>query len=115
MNDDKQQIEVSVIGKYYSVVCPQQEQEKLAEAVLFLNDKVEALKQKMQDTKADTAYSRDGLLAVIALNLSYELLKMNATVSSKSLEAEKLVARIKSSFAQLDADNTAQKSSEMSL
>ena len=117
MNDAKQKVEVSIIGKHYLVNCPQQEQEKLAEAVDFLNEKVEELRQKMHGIKVGTTYDRDSLLAVIALNLSYELIKMNTMVSSKSLAAEKLVKQIKSSFAQLEleSDYTTQKSFEMSL
>ena len=115
MNDDTRKVEVSIMGKRYPIVCPPQHEEKLAEAVSFLNEKIAELKQKTKSTRTDTAWNRDNMLAIIALNLSYELLKMNTTVSDKALAAEKLVERIKNSFAQLDADDMAQKISEMSL
>ncbi len=116
MNDDKQKVEVSIMGKLYSVLCPQQQQEELKKAVSFLNHQVEDLKHKTKGMKSSEAtWNRDNLLAIIALNLSYELIKLNTTVSGKAMEAEKLVERIKNSFAQSDADNAAHKISEISL
>ena len=115
MNDAKQRIEVKIIGKQYSVFCSPQEEEKLAAAVSFINDKTEELKQRKQGIKADVVCSRDSLLAITALNLSYELLSMNTAVSGQASEAEKLIKRIKNSFAQLDVYDAEQKSSGMSL
>ena len=116
MNDAEQKIEVSIMGKLYSVVCPKQQQEGLKEAVSFLNNQVEELKRRAKGMKSsEAAWSRDSLLAIIALNLSYELIKTNTTVSSKALEVENLVERIKNSFAQPDADNAMRKISEISL
>ena len=116
MNDDKQKVEVSIMGKLYSVLCPRQQQEDLKEAVSFLNNQVEVLKHRTQGTKSlEVVWNRDNLLAVIALNLSYELIKLNTTVSGRAMEAEKLIERIKSSFAQSDADDAMHKISEISL
>lgn len=115
MNDANQKVEVNVMGKLYSVVCPQQQQEELKEAVSFLNNRVEELKRKTKEVgSSERAWNRDSLLAVIALNLSYELLKINTTVSSKASEVENLVERIKNSFAP-DIDDAMRKTSEMSL
>ena len=116
MSDDKQKIEVSIIGKRYPVICPPQQEEELREAVSFLNNQVEELKHRMESMKtSNTTWNRDNLLAITALNLSYELLKMNTMVSGKAMDAERLVARIKNSFARLDADDAARKISEIPL
>ncbi len=116
MNDDKRKVEVSIMGKLYSVLCPLQQQEELEEAVSFLNNQAEDLKHRAQGMKSsEVTWNRDNLLAVIALNLSYELIKLNTRVSGKAMEAEKLVERIKNSFAQSDVDDAAHKISEISL
>ena len=116
MNDDTQKIEVNIMGKLYPVLCSPQQQEELAEAVSFLNSKIEEIKHGMNSMRSsDAVWNRDSLLAIIALNLSYELLKMNTAVSSKALDAERLIERIKSSFVQPDADDDRQKISEISL
>lgn len=116
MNNAKRKVEVNIMGKLYSVTCPQQQEENLIEAVSFLNGKMDDLKHKMKDLSySDTTWNRDSLLAIIALNLSYELLKMNTTVSSKASEVENLIERIKSSFKQSDTGDTTQKISEISL
>ena len=116
MSDDKQKVEVSIMGKRYYVVCSPQQEEKLKEAVSFLNDRVAEIKHKMRSMEySEAVCNRDNLLAIIAINLSYELIKMNTTISSKALDAEKLIEQIKDRFAQSDGDNAEQKISEMSL
>ena len=116
MSEDKRKVEISIMGKLYSVVCPLQQQEELKQAVSLLNNQAEHLKHRSQGTKSsEIAWSRDNMLAVIALNLSYELIKLNTKVSSKATEAEKLVERIKNSFAQSDVDDAMHKISEISL
>ena len=116
MNDDKQKVEVKIMGKLYSVLCPRQQQEELKKAVSFLNARVEDIKHRTKAMKSsETTWNRDNLLAVIALNLSYELIKLNTTISGRAMEAEKLVERIKNSFAQPDADDATHKTSEISL
>ena len=116
MNYNEQKIEVNILGKRYAVICPPHQEEKLMEAVSFLNNKVEELRCGMKNMQsADAVWSRDSLLAIIALNLSYELLKMDIAISGKAMRAEKLVERIKDSFAQLDSGDATPKISEISL
>ena len=116
MNDDERKIEVSIMGKRYHVICSPSEEKKLTEAVAFLNSQIEELKHKMKNKRySEATCSRDNLLAILAINLSHQILKMNTNVSSKVLGAEKLVNQIKSRLEQLDAANAKQKISEVPL
>ena len=66
MNNDKQKVEVNIMGKLYSVLCPRHQQEELKEAVSFLNNQVEDLKHRTQGMKpSEVAWSRDSLLALL--------------------------------------------------
>ena len=115
MNDDTQKVEVSIMGKSYFVFCTPQQQEELTKAVELLNSRVEKLKRTMRSKKSSEVTTRDSLLAIVALNLSYELLRMNNTVSSGTSETDKLIKRIKGTFDQPDLDDDPRKFSEISL
>jgi len=116
MNENKREIEVSIMGKSYRVACPPEREEELVEAVAYLNNKMAELRHRMRDIKhKDSVGNRDSLLAIVALNLSHELLQINAMISSRALKAEHLSERIKSSCGQSDADNAMQNVFGMSL
>jgi len=116
MDAPKREVEVTIMGKPYRVVCPPEQEEQLIAAVSYLNNKVAETKSRAKDMKyQDFGGDRDSVLAIVALNASHELLKANAMISSRALKAEQLTARIKSRCDKPNADNAMQDVLGMSL
>jgi len=106
MDAAKQEVEVSIMGRSYRIVCSPEQEEELLAAVAYLNSKAAEFKGRTRNMNYQNfGGERDSVLAIIALNLSRELLKANAMISSRALKAEQLTARIKSRCEKPNADN----------
>lgn len=96
-DSDNLSVTVRIMGREYTVVCPQQEHEALVASADFLNDRMMAIR------KRGKALGAERIAVMAALNLSRELLEMQGSEkvsppSSASLERLKQL--------RLDIDST---------
>lgn len=96
MTDDNNSVEVNIMGKQYHVACPAGHELELSEAVNYLNNRLEEMAHQ------DLPYSRDNLAVITALNLSYDLLKLQNTMAREATKAHQLIERIKTSCNRFD-------------
>jgi len=60
---------VDILGKVYSIRCPESELDQLQEAATFLNDKMSAVQE------SGKAINLERIAIMAALNIAYELLQ----------------------------------------
>ena len=90
-------VTVRIMGREYTVVCPQEEHEALVASADFLNDRMMAIR------KRGKALGAERIAVMAALNLSRELLEMKG--SDKVLQPDSAaIERVKQ--LRLDIDST---------
>ncbi|MDE2599557.1 MAG: cell division protein ZapA [Rhodocyclaceae bacterium] len=73
-------LDIQLLGKDYKVACPSDEQQALQEAADFLN-------ARLNEVAAKGKFSGERLVAMVALNLAHELLKLRGDSPSASINA----------------------------
>ena len=88
-------LDITLLGRAYSVACPPEEREALLEAVAFLD-------AKMADLAKQTRSTGERLAVMTALNLAHELTALKKS-PSLPVDPSDLQRRILSMEARLDA------------
>ena len=90
-------VTVRIMGREYTVVCPQEEHEALVASADFLNDRMMAIR------KRGKALGAERIAVMAALNLARELLEMRGSEKVKQPDSA-TVERVKQ--LRLDIDST---------
>lgn len=94
---DNMNVTVRIMGREYSVVCPQEEHEALVASADFLNDRMQAIR------KRGKALGAERIAVMAALNIARELLEMKGS-DKVAVPNQAAVDRV--SQMRLDIDST---------
>ena len=97
LGKDSLSVTVRIMGKEYSVACPQEEHEALVKSADYLNERMTAIR------KRGRALGAERIAVMAALNIARELLEMRRTEGVAQPDAA-AVARVKQ--LRLDIDST---------
>ncbi|MGQ0501395.1 MAG: cell division protein ZapA [Panacagrimonas sp.] len=94
---DNLNVTVRIMGREYSVVCPQEEHEALVASADFLNDRMQAIR------KRGKALGAERIAVMAALNIARELLELKGSnkVAVPNQAAVDRIAQLR-----LDIDST---------
>lgn len=84
---------VELLGKFYSIRCPESEQKSLQEAASYFNEKM------LEIQKAGTAINLERIAIMAGLNIAYDLLKQD---QGKVSLVEKINRKISSLHEKID-------------
>lgn len=85
---------VELLGKFYSIRCPEPEQKSLQEAASYFNEKM------LEIQRAGTAINLERIAIMAGLNIAYELLRED---QHKSSLVDKINRKINSLQEKMDA------------